>query len=261
MAASQSLKAEAITVELGGRTVLRDFTAEIVPGDFIAVVGANGAGKSTALKALAGLLQTARGGVVLNAKNIRDLQAREIGREIAYLPQDRSVHWPLIAERVVALGRLPHRNFSAAESPADKTAIEAAMQRMDVVQLAQRPIVALSGGERARVLVARALAQEARYLIADEPTAGLDPAHTLHLFQEFARLAFDGHAVVTAMHDLSLALRFAKRVLLMKNGQCIADGNAASVLTCGNIAQAFGIETIVTTIEGIPVVIPTSPLT
>jgi iron complex transport system ATP-binding protein len=256
-----SLKTAAAFVELGGRTVLENFSVEIKPGDFIAVVGPNGAGKSTALRTLAGLIMPLRGEVMLNGTPLQLMQRRDIGREIAYLPQDRTVYWPLVAERVVALGRLPHRTFSAAESGSDKTAVLAAMKRMDVLHLAQRPIVTLSGGERARVLVARALAQEARYLIADEPTAGLDPAHCLHLFQEFARLAAEGHAVVTAMHDLSLALRFAKRVILMKDGGVIADGLAASVLKKNLIAQAFGIETIVTTIEGIPLVLPASPLT
>ena len=261
MTAIAGLQADAIDVDLGGRAVLRDFTATIVPGEFVAVVGPNGAGKSTALKALAGLIAPKRGRVTLDGTALGTLPPRDVGRAVAYLPQDRTVHWPLEARRVVALGRLPHRVFSAAESDADKSAIEQAMQRMDVVQLARRPIVALSGGERARVLVARALAQDANYLIADEPTAGLDPAHTLHLFQEFARLAHDGKAVITALHDLSLALRYAKRVILLKDGRCIADGAAARVLTRDLIAQAFGIETIVTAIEGIPIVLPSSPLT
>ncbi len=253
-----ALQADGVTIELGGRAVVQNFTTDIASGDFVAVVGPNGAGKSTALKALAGLIEPASGRVVLDGVDIKNMQRRDVGRSIAYLPQDRTVHWPLVAERVVALGRLPHRTFSAAESAADTSAIEIAMRRMDVLQLAQRPIVTLSGGERARVLVARALAQEARFLIADEPTAGLDPAHNLHLFHEFARLAHEGCAVVAAIHDLSLALRFAKRVILMKDGHCIADGIASSVLTRERIAQAFGIETIVTEVEGIPVVIPSS---
>ena len=257
----QVLRADAVGIELGGRAVLSDVTAEIVPGDFIAVVGPNGAGKSTLLRTLAGLIAPARGRVLLDGEPICTLLRRDIGRQIAYLPQDRTVHWPLAVERVVALGRLPHRIFSAGESSADLSAIASAMQHMDVMHLAQRPIAALSGGERARVLVARALAQEARYLIADEPTAGLDPAHCLRLFEEFARLATGGCAVVTALHDLSLALRYAKRVILLKDGRVLSDGSASSVLKKDLIAQAFGIETIVTSIDGIPVVLPASALT
>ena len=261
MSTQSSLCAEAISVDLGTRTVLRDFTTRIVPGEFVAVVGPNGAGKSTALKALAGLIEPVRGRVLLDGNPLAQIERRDAGRAIAYLPQDRTVHWPLEAARVVALGRLPHRSFASAETQRDRDAVSSAMQRMDVLQFSQRPIVALSGGERARVLVARALAQEARYLIADEPTAGLDPAHTLHLFQEFARLAREGNAVITALHDLSLALRYASRVILLSEGRAVADGPAASVLTRERLAQVFGIETIVTTIEGIPVVLPSSPLT
>ena len=216
MTRHSSLSAETISVDLGRRTVLKDFSTHIAPGEFVAVVGPNGAGKSTALKALAGLIAPNSGRVLLDGRPLSDFERRDAGRAIAYLPQDRTVHWPLDAAHVVALGRLPHRSFSAAETERDRDAVSSAMQRMDVLQFSQRPIVALSGGERARVLVARALAQEARYLIADEPTAGLDPAHTLHLFQEFARLARQGNAVITALHDLSLALRYASRVILIK---------------------------------------------
>ena len=256
-----SLKANAVSAQLGQRIVLKNFSTSIAPGDFVAVVGANGAGKSTVLKSLSGLLAPTDGSVTLDDKLLSDIPRRDSAKQIAYLPQDRTVHWPLTAERVVALGRLPHRNFAAAENAADKRLIDGAMQRMDVLLFAQRPIVTLSGGERARVLIARALAQEARYLIADEPTAGLDPAHSLTVFQEFARLANDGHAVITALHDLSLAARYAKRVILLKHGVCIADGSASSVLTKDNLAQAFSIDAIVTTIDGIPVVLPTAPLT
>lgn len=261
MTDAPSLEAEAISVSLGGRTVIEDCSATFGAGEFVAVIGANGAGKSTLLRTLAGLVAPDRGRVSLNGQALSDMHARDAARAIAYLPQDRTVHWPLDAERVVALGRLPHRSFAAAESDADKSAVAAAMQRMDVMSFAQRPIVALSGGERARVLVARALAQKAQFLLADEPTAGLDPAHALHLLAEFTRLARDGNTVITALHDLSMALRYADRVLLLVHGRCIADGPAADVLKSDLIAQAFGIETIVTTIGGIPVIVPASPMT
>ena len=256
-----SLTATGISAQLGTRIVLKDFTTSIAPGDFVAVVGANGAGKSTVLKTLSGLLKPVAGTVSLDDADVASIKRRAFARLLAYLPQDRTVHWPLTVERVVALGRLPHRSFAAAENGADHSAIRIAMERMDVMQFAQRPIVALSGGEKARVLIARALAQEARYLVADEPTAGLDPAHSLTVFQEFARLATEGHAVITALHDLSLAARYSNRVILLKDGVCIADGSASSVLTKERLAQAFGIEAIVTTISGIPVILPAAPLT
>ena len=261
MTAVNALSAETVSVTLGDRQVIDRISASIAPGEFVTVVGANGAGKSTLLKTLAGLIKPQSGRVTIDGALLSDLPARDVARAIAYLPQDRTVHWPMTAERVVALGRLPHRSFAAAETESDRDSIETAMTRMDVMPFAQRPIVALSGGERARVLVARALAQQARYLIADKPTAGLDPAHALHLFAEFARIARDGNAVITASHDLSMGLRYATRVILLSRGACIADGPASAVLKNDLLAQAFGIETIVTTIGGIPVVVPASPLT
>jgi iron complex transport system ATP-binding protein len=250
------LRAEGATVRLGGRAVLKEFSTVIGPGEFVAVVGPNGAGKSTALKLMAGLIAPETGGVTLDGAPIAGIAAKERAKRLAYLPQDRTVHWPLAAERVVALGRLPHRSFAAGESARDRECVAAAMARMDVAQFADRSVTTLSGGERARVLVARALAQEADILIADEPAAGLDPAHVLALFHEFARLSRDGHGVLTALHDLSLAVRFATRVILLREGVCLADGQPAQVLSKQNVARAFGVDAIVTEIDGIPVVLP-----
>ena len=256
-----TLQARDVSVSLGGRTVLDRLTTSVAPGELVAVVGPNGAGKSTALRMLAGLLRAKSGSVTLDDVPLAAITGRALARRIAYLPQDRAVHWALPAVRVVALGRLPHRSFAAGESATDRAAIDAAMVRMDVAQFADRPVTMLSGGERARVLVARALAQEAQYLIADEPAAGLDPAHALALFEEFARLARDGHGILTALHDLSLALRFATRVILLRDGRCLADGRGAKVLTRENLAAAFAIDAIVTEIDGIPVVLPHATLT
>ena len=255
-----SLAAETISVTLGGKPVLSDFDLTVAPGELVAVVGPNGAGKSTALRVIAGLLAPDRGRVVLDGASPRDLPRRELARQVAYIPQDRTVHWSLAVDRVVALGRLPHRSFAAAENDSDRIAIEAAMRRMDIMHLAQRPIATLSGGERARALVARALSQDAQYLIADEPTAGLDPAHTLQLFEEFTRLARDGRAVITALHDLSLAARYATRIVLMKDGCCLASGRADEVLSTQNFSAAFGITAAIAHVQGIPVVVPLSPL-
>jgi iron complex transport system ATP-binding protein len=253
-----SLRSEQASVRLGARRVVDGLSIDVKPGELVAVAGANGAGKSTTLKLLAGLIAPEAGGVALDGRPLRDFKGTELGRRIAFLPQDRTVHWALKSERVVALGRLPHRRFAAGENPKDRAAIASAMARMDVADFKDRPIAALSGGERARVLVARALAQEAEYLITDEPAAGLDPAHSLELFEELARLARDGHGVVTALHDLSLAARFATRVVLLKCGVCLADGPPARVLSRENLAAAFGIDAIVSEVSGIPVVLPRS---
>lgn len=255
-----NLAAEALGVALGGRRVLDGVDVVVRPGELIAVLGANGAGKSTLLKALAGQVAVAAGAVTLGGRPLASWSARERARHIAYLPQARHVAWPLSVRAVVALGRLPYRSRFAGASPEDEAAVAAALAAMDVAALAERPVSALSGGELGRVLVARALAQGASHLVADEPTAGLDPAHALGLFAHLAALAAEGRGIVVATHDLSLAARHAKRILLLKSGRTLALGEATVVLTDDRLRDAYAIRATTTTVEGVPVVVPLAPL-
>ena len=255
-----SLTCEKVDVRLGERSVLTNFNFTVKPGELIAVIGANGAGKSTALRVMAGLLKPERGSVVLDDIALADYARHDLGKRLAFLPQERTVHWGLAVARVVALGRLPHKSIASGIGEAGERAVSDAMARMDVTHLAQRSVARLSGGERARVLFARALAQQATYLIADEPAAGLDPAHTLQLFEELQRLSQEGKAVVVALHELAIAARYASRVVLFKSGQCIADGAPRDVLSQENLATAFGIDAIMSQVEGFPVFLPRSAL-
>ena len=257
---SDMLSARDIGVRLGGRRVLQGVELAVSPGEIVAVIGANGAGKSTLLKAMSGLIAPAEGVVTLGGRPLAEVEAKALGREIAYLPQERAVHWPLTVRRLVALGRLPFRARVAGPSADDARAVDEAMAAMDVSQFADRPVTELSGGERARVLLARALAQRPRFLVADEPTTGLDPAHGLTLFAQFVRMAAEGRAVVVALHDLSLAARYCHRVLLLKAGSTLALGTARAVLTPQHLAQAYGVRATVGEIEGRPVVLPIEPL-
>jgi iron complex transport system ATP-binding protein len=257
---SDTLNARGVGVRLGARRVLRGIDLSVTSGEIVAVIGANGAGKSTLLKAMSGLIAPDDGVVTLGGQPLAELDARALGREIAYLPQERAVHWPLTVRRLVALGRLPFRSRVAAPSLEDRDAIEEAMAAMDVTAFADRSVTELSGGERARVLLARALAQRPRFLVADEPTTGLDPAHGLTLFAQFVRMAAEGRAVVVALHDLSLAARYCDRALLLKDGTTLALGTARAVLTPQHLAQAYGVRATVGEIEGRPVVLPIEPL-
>jgi iron complex transport system ATP-binding protein len=200
------------------------------------------------------------GGVAFDGRPLDSLDQTELARSIAYLPQDRVVHWPLAVERVVALGRLPHRTGMMMPDARDRAAVDAAMQTMDVAGLAQRPVSQLSGGERARVLVARALAQESRVLIADEPTAGLDPAHALGLFGTFQHLAAEGRAVIVALHDLTLAARFCHHVVLLVSGRVAASGPAAEVLQPAPLSAAFGVTIANGLVADVPIVLAVAPL-
>ena len=250
------LAADALTVQLQDRTVLDRVSVGFEPGRIAAVVGPNGAGKSTLLKTLAGLLPAAHGRVTLGGRVLGELDRRERARALAFLPQERSVHWPLAVRAVVALGRLPHRDKAHGESPRDSEAIEAAMRAMDVAPFAARSVQELSGGERARVLFARALAQEAPVLLADEPTAGLDPAHALALFATLQRLAAEGRTVVVALHDLSLAARFCHDAIVLRAGRVLASGGVAETLTAERLSKAFGVAMGVGRLETVPVVVP-----
>ena len=249
------LHANSIHVGLSGRPVLKGVSLEAAPGEIIAIVGPNGAGKSTLLRAISGLLPLSQGRVTLEGRDLADTEPKALARAIAYLPQERTVHWPMSVRAVVALGRMPYRSAFAGLSADDVAAVAAAMKAMDVASFAERSVSELSGGERARVLVARALAQGARILVADEPTAGLDPAHALALFEHFQRLTYEGRTVLVALHDLSLAARFCHRLVLMKRGEVIASGSSETVLAPEPLAKAYGIRARLAHVDGVPILV------
>lgn len=253
-----ALEARGITVSLGGAKVLHGIDFAARSGQVIAVIGPNGAGKSTMLRALAGLIETDSGEIDLGGSALSELPRREIARRLAYLPQQRLVHWPIAVRGLVGLGRQPYQTFGRGDSRRDREAIDAAMAAMDVARFAARPLSQLSGGELARVLLARALAQEPKVLLADEPTAALDPAHQLALFEHMSRIAAAGCAVVVALHDLSLAARFCDGALLLKDGRRVASGSASEVFTEATLSQAYDVEMRVAETDGIPAIVPLS---
>ncbi|WP_333998753.1 ABC transporter ATP-binding protein [Sphingomonas aurantiaca] len=179
---------DALSVKLGKRIVLHDASAHLRPGRVTAILGPNGAGKSTLVKAAAALVGRAGGCVRLDAQDVATMDPRVRARAIGYLPQDATVHWNIVARDVVALGRLPHLGAHAAPSPEDRAAVDRAMHDTETTHLADRPVGELSGGERARVLLARVFAGEPRWLLADEPLASLDPAHQIDLLARLQNL-------------------------------------------------------------------------
>ncbi|WP_109808626.1 ABC transporter ATP-binding protein [Sphingosinithalassobacter portus] len=230
-----------LDVTLGGRPVLHGIDAIFPAGRITAVLGANGSGKTTLLRTLAGLAKPERGHAMLGGRIVTDLDSRERARAIGYLPQDGAVHWNINAGDLVMLGRTPHRSPFAGPSPADWEAVMAAMSATATLELADRIATELSGGERARVLLARVLAGDPQWLLADEPLASLDPAHQLDLLARFRQLTERGMGVVIVLHDLVQAARIADRVLLLREGRVVAFGPAAEVLTPEPLGRAYGV--------------------
>ncbi|MDB5704565.1 MAG: transporter [Sphingomonas bacterium] len=233
---------EGVSVTLSGRNVLDDIGAVLRPGRVTAILGPNGAGKSTLIKTAAALIAPTLGVVRLGDRSVAALDPRERARTIGYLPQDASVHWNIAASEVVALGRAPHRAPFAAPDAHDAEAVAKAMAATETTHLADRPVNQLSGGERARVLLARVLAGEPDWLLADEPLAGLDPRHQLDILDRLAEVAKQGRGVGIVLHDLLHAGRIADDVLLLKDGRVLASGAAEAVLTRENLREAFEIE-------------------
>lgn len=236
-------------VLLGGRVTLRNIRFSVGAGEVVGLLGPNGAGKSTLLRAACGLIPF-DGSVTVEGRQLGKLSGRQRARMIAYVPQEHDVAWPIRAADLVALGLTSRRMGLASKLTAeDERAVSEAMRRMDVTHLASRAANALSGGEKARVLIARALAQEPPLLMADEPAAGLDPLHQIKLMKTFRDLAADGRAVVLSMHDLGLAARWCTRLILLREGEIIADGEPVTILQPDVIAKVYGVSAHVATVN------------
>lgn len=233
------LEARALQHSLGGRPVITGFDGQLRAGELVGLLGANGSGKSTLLRLLGGLLPPDQGEVLLDSRSLSDLTAARRARRIAWLAQTRHCPWPLRVDELVALGRLPHRAPWASLTDADQAAVSAALRACEVEDMRHRLVTSLSGGELARVLLARALSVGADVLLADEPVAGLDPAHQLQVMQTLHEQARQGRAVLVVLHDLSLARRYCDRLWLLHEGHLIASGEPDAVLSDAHLATAF----------------------
>lgn len=226
----------------GSRRVLDAVDAAFDAGQVTAIVGPNGSGKTTLLRHLAGLDSPATGQVEIDGMPLGRLATASRARRIAYLPQGAAAYWPLLGRDLVALGRLPHgANLEQPLGAADADAVEWALRRVDGLPFADRTIDALSQGERARMMLARTLATEADFLLADEPVASLDPAYALDTMEALRVEAARGACVVVSLHDLGLAARFADRVVVLANGKVAADGPADAALHPEVINAVYGV--------------------
>ena len=245
-----------LTVVLDSRPVVDRATARVNGGELVGLIGPNGSGKSSLMRAVLGLVQH-NGTIRIGGHRLEQLSPRQRALHTAFLPQEREISWAVTVETLVALGRTPHRTVASGLSATDHEAIAAAMEQMDVVALADRIATQLSGGERARVLIARVLAQATPLVLADEPTAGLDPAHQIAVMETFADLARNGRGVLVSLHDLPLAARWCHRLLVLHHGRVVAEGAPAEVLTAARLAEVYGIRAHQAEVGGHLMVVPT----
>jgi iron complex transport system ATP-binding protein len=235
-----AIRLRGVTVELGGRAVVDRVDADVADGEWVALIGPNGAGKTTLLRALARLVPFA-GEIELDGRQLAEIGRGELARLVAVVPQEPSTPpWMTVAEYVL-LGRTPHLGPLAKEGARDREAAARALARLDLLGFVDRRLGTLSGGEKQRVVVARALAQEAAIVLLDEPTAALDIGHQQQALDLLDRLrAESGLTLVAAMHDLTLAAQYADRMVLLDGGRVVADGAPTEVLTAAVIARHYG---------------------
>jgi iron complex transport system ATP-binding protein len=225
----------------GTRPILQGIDLTLAAGRITAILGPNGAGKSTLLGCVAGLLAPASGSIEVDGTRLNALPGKERARRIAFLPQTAVVAWPIDVQTLVGLGRIPYSGVASDQQ--NHEAVTRAMEMTRVSQWADRAINELSGGERARVLLARVLAGTSQWILADEPFTGLDPAHQLEAAELLRQFAANGGGVVLTVHDLSLAARIADRIVLLNDGRVVADGAPEEALSAANLRAVYGVET------------------
>jgi iron complex transport system ATP-binding protein len=255
-----TLEGRALAFAYEGRPVFSGVDLSLSPSELVAVVGPNGAGKSTLLHVLLGLLPAQSGTVTLAGRAISELSRREIARRVAFLPQQTHSDFAFTVRELVGMGRMPHLGRFRPEAAADVEAVDDALRRTGTAAFSDRLISELSGGERQRVLLARAIAQSTDVLLLDEPTSSLDLGHQLEVIGLLRALVDSGKAAAVALHDLSLAARFADRIVVLSEGRIAAEGAPRKVITEELLERHFRVRARVEHgPEGV-LVIPIAPL-
>ena len=252
------LEAHDVAVELGGAAILSGVDVEVQSGEVVGLVGPNGAGKSTLLRAVTGALPVSRGSVSLAGRSLRSRDRREVAREVAVVQQLPEAPPTMRVRELVLLGRYPHLGLLGRESASDYRVAEEAMERAGCLAFAGRELGTLSGGERRRAFIARALAQAPRLLLLDEPTANLDAEAQAEVFELLRQLAADGVGVLIVVHDLTLAAAYCDRLVLLHRGRVVASGPPREVINGENVRSAYGphVSVVPHPATGAPIVVP-----
>jgi iron complex transport system ATP-binding protein len=240
-AATVLLAASDLCLQTSGAVLLDNVSVQISAGEVLGVIGPNGAGKSSLLKLLAGVCAPTSGVIRMGNKPLADYSATLKAQTIAYLEQRPHVYWPLTVSQVVGLGRLPH---AADADTASSAAVRAALDFTGIANFADRRFNTLSEGEKMLVNISRVLATQPRIILADEPTAALDPYHQLMVMELLRTLAGQNRGILVVMHDLNLAARFCDRLLLLAQGRIVSEGEPAVVLDARHIAQAYHVDAV-----------------
>jgi iron complex transport system ATP-binding protein len=242
----------------GTRVVLDGISLAFARGELVSLLGPNGCGKTTLLKLLLGLLAPRSGEVLFRGQDLRGIPRRLYARSVAYVPQSHRTAFPYPVEDVVAMGRLPHQSMWLRQSAGQEAWVEEALAKLEIAHLRKRPYTEISGGERQLTLIARALAQGADTIIMDEPTAALDYGHQVRLLEQLAKLAQNGLTCIKSTHTPEHALWVSDRVVMLQNGQVIADGHPRDQITPENLHRLYRVKvTSLMTSDGWPAYVPT----
>ncbi len=252
------IELEAVTFSYDETPVVDGLSLTIQDGELVGLIGPNGAGKTTIIRLVAGTVEPDQGAVRVEGDEVSRLSSKAVSQRVAVVPQRSELSFDFQVSDVVLMGRHPYRSKLDAATPADRDRVDTALELTGTSDLAERPFSAISGGERKRVLFARAIAQDTPNLLLDEPTASLDINHQIEVFSLAADFVADEIAVLAAVHDLDIAARFCDRLVLVHEGEVLASGSPEAVLTPSRLKQAYGIETEVIThpVTGAPTVIP-----
>jgi iron complex transport system ATP-binding protein len=236
-----SLELDQACVERAGQMLLKSVSLHAAAGRMTGLLGPNGAGKTTAIRALLGLQPLSSGRALVMGHRVDELRPKQRGRLVSYLPQTRHLAWPISVREAVALGRFAYGGPLGRLGPTDQSAIEEALDRCDLSHLSHRTVISLSGGELARVHLARALVTGAPALIADEPTTALDPGHALDMLALLKAQAHSGQTVLVVLHDLHLAARFCDDIIMLDQGAMVVQAAPSDALSTERLAQIYGV--------------------